>query len=182
LPLTIPLRDPGVEPREVNLVQIFERLQDLERAPDDDNEEYLYRNLYKRFLRDPDKPFKPHKALEKQITDLILVLSRSDWIDFSNPKNQIATRFIFDTGHANHDTYVKFFHQLVLSLELDLRIHSRAHSDRAKARLLFQIPPTIQWSLALARRWRENVRVEGYGRTADQGELLAACLERELIR
>ena len=170
LPQAIALRDPGVVPRDVDLVQIFQRVKELQAGLEDDDEDLLYRNLYKRFLRDPDKLFNPHKTLDKQITDLIMVLSRPDWIDFTAPRNQIVTRFIYDTGHANHQQYVKFFHQLVLSLELDLRINSRQHNDWAKEKLSQQLPPRIQWNLALARRWRDNVRVEAYGPAADQGE------------
>lgn len=169
-PPALNIRDSGVQPREVDLVRIFGRLRDLEGGLEDDDLEYMYKNLYRKLLKDPDRMLNPHKGLEKQITDLILVLSRPDhWIDFSNPKNHIITRFIFDTGHANHDQYVKFFHQLLLSMELDLRIHSKQHSEWAKEKLLEQLPPTIRWNLALSRRWRNNVRIEAYGNTADQG-------------
>ena len=130
----------------------------------------MYKTLYKKFLKDPDKILSPHKTLDKQITDLIMVLSRPDWIDFTNPRNHIVTRYIFDTGHTNHQQYVKFFHQLLLSLELDLRINSRQHNDWAKEKLLQQLPPTLQWNVALSRRWRDHVRVEGFGKTADQGK------------
>jgi len=170
LPPTIALRDPGVTPREVDLVRIFERLKELEAGLEDDNEDLMYKNLYRRLLRDPEKLMNPHRTLERQIMDLIMVLSAPGWIDFTNPRNQIATKFIFDTGHTNHQQYVRFFHQLLLSLELDLRINSRLHDDWAKEKLMGQLPPTLQWNLALSRRWRDNVRVEEYGKTADQGD------------
>ena len=179
-PPPIALRDPGVAPREPDLGRLLERLRQLERGLAaltadgawDDGEDALYRDLYKRLLRDPDQHrlLGPRKALDRQITDLIVVLSRPDWIDFTNPKNHPVTRFIFDKGSANRASYTRFFQQLVLSVELDLRINSSRHSDWAKEKLMPQIPPTIQWDLALARRWRENVRVEAYGRTPDQSE------------
>lgn len=169
-PGPIALRDSGVTPREVDLVRVFGRLKDLELGLEDDDIDYMYKNLYRRFLKDPDRLLSPHKGIDKQITDLILILTRpGHWIDFSNPKNQIVTRFIFDTAHVNHDTYLKFFHQLLLSMELDLRIHSKQHSEWAKEKLLEQLPPALRWNLALSRRWRENVRIEAYGSTADQG-------------
>ncbi|KAH6885913.1 hypothetical protein B0T10DRAFT_563897 [Thelonectria olida] len=167
LPPSIALRDSGVMPRPMDLERIFERLQELRFGLEDDDESLLYRILYKRILRDPDKILNPHKTLDKQITDLILVLSRPDWIDFTNPRNQVATRFIFDSGEPNDDQYRKFFHQLLLSLELDMRIQSRQHGDWAKEKLIQQIPPTIQWNLALARRWQEYVRVDDFGKTPD---------------
>lgn len=168
-PPPIALRDSGVVPREVDLVRIFGRLKDLELGVEDDDMDYMYKNLYRRFLKDPDRVLSPHKSLDKQITDLILVLSRPDyWIDFSLPKNQIVTRFIFDTAHVNYPQYLKFFHQLLLSMELDLRIHSTQHDEWAKEKLLDSLPPAIRWNLALSRRWRENVRIEAYGSTAYQ--------------
>lgn len=199
LPPTITLRDSGVMPRPMDLYRIMERLKELQAGLEDDDETLLYRILYKRILRDPDRILNPHRSLDKQITDLILVLSRPDWIDFTDPKNQVATRFIFDGGFADlpsstspngavngtgvngggkgsggksagEEVYRRFFHQLLLSLELELRIHSRQHGEWAKEKLLAQIPPTIRWNLALARRWRDNVRVDGFGATAGQSE------------
>ncbi|KAI2641943.1 hypothetical protein GGS21DRAFT_500432 [Xylaria nigripes] len=171
MPPAIALRDPGVVPREVDLVQVFERLKDLEAGLEDDDQELMYQQLYKRLLRDPEKNSSPHKRMEQQITDLVMCLSGVDWFDYTNPKNQVVTRFIYDTSAANHAQYLKFFHQLLLSLELDLRINSRMHTEWAKERLLSQIPPKIQWDLALAKRWRDNVRVEEYGATAEHVRL-----------
>ncbi|KAI1825097.1 hypothetical protein F4861DRAFT_503087 [Xylaria intraflava] len=171
LPPAIALRDPGVVPREIDLTQIFDRLKDLEIGLEDDDPEHMYQHLYKRLLRDPEKGSSPHKRMEQQITDLVMCLSGLDWIDFTNPKNQVVTKFIYDTSAANHGQYVKFFHQLLLSLELDLRINSRLHTEWAKERLLTQIPPKIQWDLALAKRWRDNVRVEEWGASAEQVRL-----------
>ncbi|KAK4155112.1 hypothetical protein C8A00DRAFT_42256 [Chaetomidium leptoderma] len=180
-PATIKLRDDaGVAPREVDLETIFERLRELDRGLEDDDEELMYRNLYKGLLKDPDKYLSPHKTLDKQITDLIMVLSRSDWVDFTIPKNQVITKFIFDTSPANSQTYHKFFHQLLLSLELELRIQSRHHMTDAKEKLLTHIPPTIQWNLAVARRWRDNIRVDAYGETPEQVELRYKLRRRQV--
>lgn len=170
LPPTMALRDAGVLPRVMSLESIFERLQELRHGIEDDDESLLYRILYKRILRDPDKFLNPHRTLDKQITDLILVLSRPDWIDFSNPRNQVATRFIFERGPENQEQFHKFFHQLLLSLELELRIQSYQHSDWAKEKLTSQIPPSIQWNLALARRWQDFVRVDDVGKTPEESE------------
>ncbi|KAK3946140.1 VTC domain-containing protein [Diplogelasinospora grovesii] len=180
IPPAIALRDPGVAPREIDLEGIFERLKQLERGLEDDDEERMYRNLYKRLLRDPDRGRNPHKTLDKQIMDLIMVLSRAEWIDFTIPRNQVVTKFIFDTGDTNSKTYLKFFHQLLLSVELDMRINSRHHVAEAKEKLLSQIPPTLQWDLALARRWRENVRVEEFGKTPDQTHLRFKLKRRQV--
>lgn len=181
IPPTIALRDSGIMPRPMPLERILERLHELRAGLEDDDPDLLYRILYKRILRDPERILNPHKTLDKQITDLILVLSRPDWVDLTHPRNQVVTRFIFSTsgggeGHeksqGHEERYRKFFHQLLLSLELELRIQSRQHGDWAKEKLLMQIPPSIQWNLALARRWRQNVRVEEFGKTSDQSTLL----------
>ncbi|KAI0974846.1 hypothetical protein F4678DRAFT_457962 [Xylaria arbuscula] len=178
-PPMIALRDPGVAPREVNLTQIFERLKDLEAGLEDDDKELMYQQLYKRFLRNPDKASNPHKRMEQQIMDLVVCLSGPDWIDFTNPKNQVVTKFIYDTSPENHEQYLKFFYQVLLSLELELRINSRLHTDWAKERLMGQIPPKIQWNLALARRWRDNIRIEEYGATAEQIRLRFKLRKRQ---
>ena len=171
MPHAIPLRDPGVPAlRDVDLTRIFRRLKEIEIGGDEDDAS-MHRGLYKHFLKDSDRLFSLHKTMDRQITDLIQVLSKPEWIDFTNPKNQVVTRFIFDRGYPSHELYQRFFHQLLLSLELDLRINSRRHSDWAKERLLSQIPPTIQWNIALARRWMKFIRIDGYGMTADQGKL-----------
>jgi len=170
----IPLRDPRMAIRDISLEGIFERLKDLEvLGLEEEDEGELYRTLYKTegLLKDPEKYLSPHKTLERQITDLIQALSSPHWIDFTEPKNHVVTRYIFDRGHANHATYLKFFHQLLFSLELDLRIMAKQHGEVPKERLLKQLPPKIQWSIALARRWKKYVRIEKYGATAEQGEL-----------
>ena len=171
LPPTIALRDSGVVPRNLDLQRIFERLQELRHGLEDDDLDPLYKILYRRILRDPERILNPHKTLDKQITDLILVLSRPEWIDLSNPRNQVVTRFIFDSGADDYvEQYRLFFHQLLLSLELEMRIQSTQHSDWAKEKLLQQIPPSIQWNLALARRWKQNVRIDKIGKTPDQSK------------
>ncbi|KAK4146493.1 uncharacterized protein C8A04DRAFT_9756 [Dichotomopilus funicola] len=180
LPTAIPLRDTGVSPREIDLETIFGRLKELDRGLEDEDDDYMYRNLYKRLLKDPDKYVSPHKTLDRQITDLIMVLSAPHWLDFTVAKNQVVTKFIFDTSAANSSVYHKFCHQLLLSLELELRIQSRHHMTDAKEKLLTQIPPTIQWNLALARRWRDNVRVDEYGEGPDTIQLRYKLKRRQV--
>ena len=156
------LRDPGVLPREVGLDVVLERLIYLESGFEEDYPELLYKNLYKNLLRDPDKYLSPHKAMEKQIADLIVVLSRPEWTDFSRPENQIVAKFFANATYTDHGRYKTFFHQLLLSMELDLRINSKHHVALAKERLLSQLPPSIAWDLALARKWRECMMIEKY--------------------
>ena len=156
------LRDPAVLPREVELDVILERLIYLEHGFEEDYPELMYKNLYKNLLRDPDKYSSPHKAMEKQIADLIMILSRPEWTDFSKPENQVVAKFFANATYTDHGRYKTFFHQLLLSMELDLRINSKQHVALAKERLLSQLPPSIAWDLALARKWRECMTIEKY--------------------
>ncbi|KAJ6789046.1 hypothetical protein PWT90_08417 [Aphanocladium album] len=179
-PESIALRDSGITPRPLTLEQVFERLGEMQTEREDLDEGTLYRTLYKRVLRDPDRILNPRKSLEKQITDLIMALSRPDWIDFTDPKNQVVTRFIFDPFPEDHNKYLAFFHQLLLSMELNVRIHNKQHSDYAKDKLLQQIPPTIRWNLALARRWSDYIRVDNYGPTVDDIKLRFKLKKRQV--
>lgn len=108
-------------------------------------------------IEDPDRfTGKPHYGLEQQITDLITVLALPSWIDFSSPKNQVVAKF-FDSPDQHKKQ--EFFHQLLLSVELYLRIHSSTHGDKAKRKLILKLPPKIAWDLAVAQRWLENMTV-----------------------
>ncbi|CEJ85538.1 hypothetical protein VHEMI03803 [[Torrubiella] hemipterigena] len=179
-PESIMLRDSGVLPRPMDLFQVLERLRELQAGLEDDDEALLYKILYRRILKDPERIMNPHKTLDKQITDLILVLSRADWTDYTDPKNHIATRHLFSPDPEDLSSYHKFLHQLLLSLELELRIHSTQHTDWAKEKLLSQIPPKIRWSLALARRWKEYVRIDGFGSELSQIKLRYKLKKRQV--
>lgn len=163
------LRDSGFSTRPIDLKRILGRLKGLQGGLEVDDEKLMYKILYRRLLRDPDKRTSPHITIDRQITDLILALSRPDWIDFTNLKNQVVTRFIFDRAPHNSALYHKFFHQLLLSMELELRIHSPHHSDWVKERLMKQIPPSVRWNLAVARRWREHIRISDIGPLPQHG-------------
>jgi hypothetical protein len=160
--LTVELVEPDVKPRGVELSTILERLIYLEGGFEEDYEDLMYKNLYKTLLRDPDRIRSPHKGMERQIADLITVLSRPEWIDFSLPGNQVVAKFFANATYTDNGGYKTFFHQLLLSLELDFRIHSKHHAEWAKEKLLSQLPPCIAWDLALARKWRECMSIEKF--------------------
>jgi hypothetical protein len=157
----IKLRDPGVSPKDVDLKTILERLRYLERDFEEDDPEIMYKNLYGTLLKDPDKYFSPHIAMEKQVTDLLIILSNPHWIDFSDPRNQIVGKFFSSVcSTTDNSEHRQFFHQLLLSTELELRINSKHHAEEPKQQLLSQLPPSIAWDLALARKWRECMSME----------------------
>lgn len=135
----------------------------------------MYKNLYRHLLRDPDRFISPHKAMEKQIADLIIVLSRREWIDFSRPENQVVAKFFANATYTDGGRYKAFFHQLLLCMELDLRINSKQHAEWAKEKLLNQLPPSIAYDLVLARRWRQCMKIEKFktGGDPEQSVFLA---------
>lgn len=102
------------------------------------------------------------------------------WIDFTNPRNQVVTKYIYDTSPANYDACTRFFYQLLLGLELELRINSPRHEAAAKERLMAQIPPRIQYDMALARRWRDYIRIEHWGHTAEELRLRCKLRKRQV--
>ena len=156
------LRDSGVQAREVEITTVLNRLIYLEGGFEEDYEDLMYKNLYGILLKDPEKFTNPHKKIENQITDLILVLTRPKWIDFSLPQNQIVAKFFSTASHADLRTYKLFFHQLLLSLELYHRIHSKQFTDDERLSLLTQLPPRISWNLAVARKWKECMKIENF--------------------
>ncbi|KAF4623988.1 hypothetical protein G7Y89_g14188 [Cudoniella acicularis] len=167
----IELREPGMKPRDVDLSTILERLIYLEGGFEEDYEDLMYQNLYKKLLKDPDRFTNPHKAMEKQIADLIIVLSRHEWIDFSRPENQVVAKFFANASYTDNGRYKIFFHQLLLSMELDFRIHSKHHAEWAKEKLLAQLPPCIAWDLALAQKWRKCMSIERFKTGSDPEQI-----------
>jgi len=117
----------------------------------------MYRYLYSTLIEDPER-FGDHRhiRIDQQIADLITVLSGPQWKDFSHPRNQVVAKF-FDAPDQHKKQ--EFFHQLLLSVELYLRIHSKEHTDKVKRKLVMQLPPIITWDLAVAQRWLENMEI-----------------------
>jgi hypothetical protein len=136
--------------------------QDLERYNDHPQDPERYSD----HPQDPEQySDHPHATTEQQIVDLITVLTHPSWIDFSNQKNQVVAKF-FDSPDQHKKQ--EFFHQLLLSVELYLRIHSRKHADKAKRKLILQLPPMIAWDLAVAQRWLENMSIKKTRTSQDQ--------------
>jgi hypothetical protein len=110
-------------------------------------------------------------------------LTNPRWIDFSLPKNQVVAKF-FDAPEQHKKQ--EFFHQLLLSVELYLRIHSSDHSDKAKRKMIMQLPPIITWDLAVAQRWLENMQITKTRTSSTQStfsfELKSKKRQREALR
>ncbi|KAF1814438.1 hypothetical protein P152DRAFT_432374 [Eremomyces bilateralis CBS 781.70] len=153
---TVKVQGP-VKPKKMKLISILDRLTKLELGLEEEDPEKLYSYLYGTLIHDPDKRSEPHKDMHTQIIDLITILSHVDWVDYSQLKNQVVAKFFdsMDPVRKHH-----FFHQLLLSSELYLRIHTQGHTDKSKRQLLMQLPPKIAWDLAVAQRWLENVGIK----------------------
>lgn len=146
----------GVKPKAMKLASILGRLKKLETGLDEDDTDGLYGDLYGSLLTDSDAETDPHYGLERQIADLITVLGDGDWIDFSKPRNHVVAKF-FDSQDL--DRKKVFFYQLLLAIELYLRIHAEQHHESAKRQLLLSLPPKIGWDMAVAQRWLENMSI-----------------------
>lgn len=142
--------------RKIKLISILERLRDLEDGLGEDEQEQ-YNFLYTRLIEDPDHATQPHYDRAQQIVDLLHVLMNKEWIDFSLPKNQVVARY-WDSPDPK--VKARFFHQLLLAIELHLRIQHKEHFLDNKRALLRNLPPKVSWDLALAQRWLENVGIE----------------------
>ena len=145
--------------RKMKLIAILERLQELQMQGLQDEEEFerTYKFLYTKLIEDPEAEHNPHYDRALQIADLLTVLSNPEWIDFGAPRNQVVAKY-FDS--EDEKLKRKFFHQLLLAVELHLRIESPEHDSDAKSKLLSSIPSKVAWDLALARRWLDNMLIE----------------------
>lgn len=156
--------EPTIKLRAPELETILARLHYLEGGFEEDYPDLMYQNLYGNsgILKDPDRYLRPHKAIERQIADLITVLGRKDWIDFSRPENWVVGKLFKDVRMGDRGRGYKFFHQLLISMELDVRICSKLNEDMVRQKLMAQLPPPIAYSVAVARRWREGVKIQKF--------------------
>ena len=170
--------------RKMKLIAILERLRELElQGLEEDNLEMNYRSLYDKLIEDPEYDINPHYDRALQIADLLTVLSNPEWIDFSLPRNQVVAKF-FDS----QDEKIKrrFFHQLLLSTELHLRIEAPDHEERVKRDLLTKLPPKVAWDLALSQRWLEHMSISRAKLSNTQStftfDLLSKKTQKEALR
>ena len=109
--------------------------------------------------------------LSKQIAVLIAVLDTPRWIDFSKLESQnIAAHY----NNEDPGVIQLFYHQLVLSIELHLRIERGDFDDVEKTHFLTLLPDRVAWSIALAKVWLSNVtlREMNHIRSEDSWALL----------
>jgi hypothetical protein len=144
----------------------------------------MHHYLYSTLIEDPTQPNShAHTSIQQQIQDLVDVLTNPQWIDFSLPKNQVVAKW-FDSPDQRKKQ--DFFHQLLLSVELYLRIHSKTHSSKYKRKIMLELQPTIAWDLAVAQRWLENMSITKTRTSTTQStfsfELRSKSRQREALR
>ena len=113
--------------------------------------------LYSQLLYDPDMIAVGQNDMGQQIAVLIAVLDTYDWINFADPEYQVIARlYENDNPIESH----LFYHQLLLSIELHLRIQGAQLEDSEKWRILSELPDRVQWSVALAMIWLSKVSIK----------------------
>lgn len=159
--------------KKLNVYFMVDRLRKIQESELEDHPEDRHDFLYQFLLHD-SRTYKerereflgPDIRLEREIIDLKEALGRQSWVDFSRPENQLVAKFIDtpDTGVRN-----RFFHQLLLSLELELRW--KMYNAKGAKRYMHQIvlPEKIRWDLVLAQRWLENVEINAPRKVDDGG-------------
>lgn len=95
--------------------------------------------------------------LGRQIAVLVAVLDTIYWIDFSESKSQVIAAYY---ENENPEVAHLFLHQLMLSIELLLRIERTDFAEVDKHRFLSLLPDRVAWSVALAKLWLLNVSIK----------------------
>ncbi|KAK6360765.1 hypothetical protein TWF730_006889 [Orbilia blumenaviensis] len=154
-----PLDGGQVKIRKLNMNYVVSRLRRLKHEGIEDRDPtLLYHELYANLLYDGiTHADDPHRfEMGRQVYDLVDVLARPEWVDFSKLENQIVPEFFYRDDSAGNN---KFFHQLLLSLELYLRVTSRSPLNNSLGKH-YSWPVKVRYDLVLAQRWLENVEIE----------------------
>lgn len=99
--------------------------------------------------------------MDQEILALSNSLNHSFWIDFSLTSNQanIVTHYESQDPHKA----LFFFQQLLLGIELYLRLQSDLGGDTRTMEILSCLPLRVAWTVALAQIWLSTVIVEHLG-------------------
>ncbi|KAL8704881.1 MAG: hypothetical protein Q9201_001997 [Fulgogasparrea decipioides] len=154
--------------RKIDLSQILGRLKTLQDARDVPFEitgrEASF--LYGQLVLDPEPDY-TQGLLEREIDLLSSLLSSPIWIILQ----QIAQP---GRGKADETPAEFFYHQILLSAELDRRVRSYGTSGLGGSdRYMLAMPRKVAWSMVLARKFLRNVTFEKLGNpTACSGKCL----------
>lgn len=96
---------------------------------------------------------------------LIAALSNPIWTDFRDSASQILANY-YDTEDVDVEKH--FWQQLLLSVELDLRLQAAGDQEGSMAS---QVPEKVAWDLALSKVWRSKMALV----PIDEGSRPATC-------
>lgn len=152
-------RPPEIMLRRIDLSQVLDRLQFLQATKDipsapDVEVEFLYGQL----LFDPELDTS-NGTLERDIDVLSSLLNSQIWVDFSDCKKQSVAKY--DMEDSDDVSAELFFHQILLSMELDRRIDLCARNKgHSTGHLLSALPRRVAWAIAMSRRFFQNLVFE----------------------
>ena len=111
---------------------------------------------------------------------LIAALSNPFWIDFGDPTSHVLADY-YDTEDVEVEKH--FWHQLLLSVELDLRL--RAAGDQEQT-MLSHVPKKVAWNIALSKVWLSKMALvpidEGFLRPATAFHITALAKDTQKER
>lgn len=167
----------GVQPRRMEFYDILNRLNVLQHSEVGEDvslglssyrilqltrpkallrEHYLYTIL----LRDSAKSIAKYDMdMEKEIATLTSVLNLPIWIDFTKAEAQLVVTYF---ENQDPETASLFFQQLLLSMELYLRIRDEICDQELKVQILSRLPSRVAWSIAMAQIWMSKVILERF--------------------
>lgn len=128
-------------------------------------------SLYALLISDPSKPLSYENNMDQEILALSNSLNHSFWVDFSLASNQanVVTHYESQDPQKAHF----FFQQILLGVELYLRLQADLGGDTRTMEILSFLPPRVAWTVALAQIWLSTVIVE---RRAEDEHVSAAHL------
>ncbi|KAI4194583.1 MAG: hypothetical protein LQ346_003660 [Caloplaca aetnensis] len=160
---------PKIRLRKVGLSQIFDRLKHLQdvRAVPFASTAPEKRYLWGQLLLESESEIHNvnNGTLEGDIDVLSSLLNSDVWIDLSDKKKQSVGGYY---ASGTYDTSAElFFHQMLLSIELDRRIGTcSSHEGHSSGYMLIALPRRVAWSVAMSRRFNQNLAFEEFQSTA----------------
>lgn len=128
-------------------------------------------SLYALLIWDPTKKPSYENNMYQEILALSNSLNHPFWIDFSLTSNQANIVTHYESQDPEKALF--FFQQLLLGVELYLRLQADLGGDTRTMEILSFLPPRVAWTVALAQIWLSTVIVE---RQAEDELVLVAAL------
>ncbi|CAF9912302.1 MAG: hypothetical protein ALECFALPRED_008027 [Alectoria fallacina] len=144
----------GIQTRATDNLLVLQRLHYLMRNGWDKDIEIAEEFLCTQLVYDPlwQKGVPPQLA--RQIMVLIAALSHPGWIDFREANSQVLAHY-YDTEDVDVEKH--FWQQLLLSVELDLRLRATGDEEHS---MVSHVPEKVAWDLALSKVWLSKMALE----------------------